>query len=264
MDELSTLQFLIVGLIFVWSGFVRSGLGFGGAVLSLPLLLLVHNDPLTFLPIISIQLLLFSAITVVYNLSRFVPEHRQVIDNHGERLPAVNWDYLKHALWIMIIPKLIGVFGVITLPGSLMSGIIFCIVAIYSLSYILDRPFVSRSRTLDVVFLILGGYASGTSLIGAPLIITVFAQHVPRNQLRNTLFALWFVLVAIKIAAFILAGVDMQLAQQLSLLPAATLGHLIGLRFHLYTLRADTKVFYRIIGSILLIISMAGIYQILI
>ena len=145
-----------------------------------------------------------------------------------------------------------------------MTMIIFCIVAVYSLSYILDKPFISNNRTLDVVFLILGGYASGTSLIGAPLIITVFAQHVPRNQLRNTLFALWFVLVTIKLAAFILAGVDMQLAQQMWLLPAATLGHLIGLRFHLYTLRADTKTFYRIIGSVLLTISLVGIYQTLV
>ena len=264
MDELSTLQFLIVGLIFVWSGFVRSGLGFGGAVLSLPFLLLVHNNPLTFSPIISIQLLIFSAITVIHNLSKFAPEHQQIIGEGGERLSTVNWGYLKHALWIMIIPKLIGVFGVITLPGELMTMIIFCIVAVYSLSYILDKPFISNNRALDVVFLILGGYASGTSLIGAPLIITVFAQHVPRDQLRNTLFALWFVLVTIKLAAFILAGVDLQMEEQLWLFPAATLGHLIGLRFHLYTLRADTKVFYRIIGSVLLTISIIGIYQALV
>ena len=98
MDELSILQFLIVGLIFVWSGFVRSGLGFGGAVLSLPFLLLVHNNPLTFLPIISIQLLIFSAITVIHNLSKFAPEHQQIIGEKGERLSTVNWGYLKHAL----------------------------------------------------------------------------------------------------------------------------------------------------------------------
>jgi uncharacterized membrane protein YfcA len=264
MEQLSNLQILLVFIIFVWSGFVRSGLGFGGAVLSLPFLLLIHNNPLIFLPIISIHLLIFSAITVVKNLAAQEPEYEQTVGEEGERLSSVDWNYLKRALGIMIIPKLIGVFGVITLPGDIMTVIIFTIVAVYSLSYILDKPFASENKALDVIFLILGGYVSGTSLIGAPLIITVFAQHVPRSQLRDTLFALWFVLVSIKLAAFIYAGVDLQLAHQLWLFPAATLGHLIGLRFHAYTLKADTVVFFRIIGSVLLLISIIGITRILV
>ena len=51
MSDLLPFQYLLIGLIFVWSGFVRSGLGFGGAVLSLPFLLLVHNAPLVYLPL---------------------------------------------------------------------------------------------------------------------------------------------------------------------------------------------------------------------
>lgn len=262
MGDLSTIQYLLIALIFVWSGFVRSGLGFGGAVLSLPFLLLVHNNPLAFLPIISIQLLIFSAITLVGNWSKSEPGYRQAIGEEGERLPTVNWAYLKYALAIMIVPKLVGVFGVITLPGDVMTVVIFCIVAVYSLSYILDKPFTANNRAVDVLFLVLGGYVSGTSLIGAPLIITVFSQHVPRTQLRDTLFALWFVLVAIKLAAFVFAGVDLQLAQQLWLLPAATVGHLIGLRFHAYTLQADTRVFFRIVGVALLMVSIIGVFQI--
>lgn len=54
-------------LIFIWSGFVRSGLGFGGAVLSLPFLLLVLDDPLVFLPIIAVHLLVFSSLTIWMN-----------------------------------------------------------------------------------------------------------------------------------------------------------------------------------------------------
>ena len=67
MSELHYYQYLLIGLIFIWSGFVRSGLGFGGAVLSLPFLLLVHNQPLVFLPLISVQLLFFSSITLLLN-----------------------------------------------------------------------------------------------------------------------------------------------------------------------------------------------------
>jgi uncharacterized protein len=263
MADLTTLQTCLIALIFVWSGFVRSGLGFGGAVLSLPFLLLVHDAPLVYLPIISIHLLVFSSITLFKNNARQRPAYQQRTGEEGETVSSVDWHYLKRVLPIMMIPKLIGVFGVITLPGDIMSGVIFVIVAVYSMTYILDKPFVSNSRALDVVFLMLGGYVSGTSLIGAPLIIAVFAQHVDRSQLRDTLFALWFVLVAIKLAAFVAAGVDLQLAEQIWLLPAATVGHLIGLRFHTYTLKADTKVFFRIIGSALLLISLVGIYRIL-
>ncbi|WP_323813530.1 hypothetical protein [Cellvibrio sp. NN19] len=67
MDELTLTQLLLVCLIFVWSGFVRTGLGFGGAMMSLPLLLLVDNRPLVYLPIIAVHLLIFSTLTVWQN-----------------------------------------------------------------------------------------------------------------------------------------------------------------------------------------------------
>ena len=57
MSDLSLIQYGLIALIFIWSGFVRSGLGFGGAVLSLPFLLLVKDAPLVFLPIIAVHLL---------------------------------------------------------------------------------------------------------------------------------------------------------------------------------------------------------------
>ena len=67
MADLAFYQYSFVGLIFVWSGFVRSGLGFGGAVLSLPFLLLVLDDPLIFLPLIAVHLLVFSSLTIWIN-----------------------------------------------------------------------------------------------------------------------------------------------------------------------------------------------------
>ena len=56
MADLLWYQYALIGLIFAWSGFVRTSLGFGGAVLALPFLLLVVDEPLLFLPIIAIQL----------------------------------------------------------------------------------------------------------------------------------------------------------------------------------------------------------------
>ena len=226
---------------------MRSGLGFGGAVLTLPFLLLILNEPLVFLPLIAVHLLLFSSLTVYRN-------HR---DTHSPT--TVNWAFLKWALPIMAIPKAIGVAGVITLPGELISGFIFVIVSIYAVSYILDRPLKSTHKTVDIFLIALGGYVSGTSLIAAPLVVPVAASRVSREQLRDTLFALWFILVAVKLAAFIWVGVDMQWQHHLWLLPCATLGHLIGLKFHDYTLRGDTAMFFRIIGSGLLVVSVVGL-----
>ncbi|SFR43451.1 hypothetical protein SAMN04488073_1166 [Marinobacter gudaonensis] len=256
MSDLANYQYLLIALIFVWSGFVRSGLGFGGAVLSLPFLLLVHDQPLVFLPIIAVHLLVFSSLTIwMNNRSRSTPGKVGA--------GTVDWGYLWRILGIMIVPKLIGVFGLITMPSDILSAIIFVIVALYSVSYIVNRPFRSGSKTVDAIFLMVGGYISGTSLIGAPLIIAVVAQHLPKEKLRDTLFALWFILVLIKMAAFIWAGVDLQLIHHLWLLPCAAVGHVIGLYAHDRMLRAETPVFFRVLGVVLLVVSSLGIASVL-
>lgn len=255
MSSLVDYQYVLIALIFVWSGFVRSGLGFGGAVLSLPFLLLVHNKPLVFLPIIAVHLLVFSSLTIWMNNRRTGKSAKQPHES------TVDWRYLWYLLAVMIVPKLIGVFGLITLPSQVLSAIIFVIVAVYSLSYIANRPFRSGSRAVDMVFLMVGGYISGTSLIGAPLIIAVAAQHLPKYKLRDTLFALWFILVFIKLAAFIWAGVDLQLIHHLWLLPCAAVGHFVGLKMHRRMLRSETPVFFRVLGVVLLSVSLVGLIE---
>lgn len=259
MSELALYQYVLIGLIFVWSGFVRSGLGFGGAVLSLPFLLLVLDEPLVFLPIIAVHLLVFSSLTIWMNNRK----SSRTDDEGHTSAGTVDWRYLWRILAIMIVPKLIGVFGLITLPSDVMSTIIFVIVALYSVSYILDRPFRSGSRTVDTVFLMVGGYVSGTSLIGAPLIIAVAAQHLPKERLRDTLFALWFILVVIKMGAFIWVGIDLQLIHHLWLLPCAAVGHVIGLHVHDRMLRAETPVFFRVLGVVLLVVSSVGMMKVI-
>ncbi|CAH0993402.1 hypothetical protein SIN8267_03551 [Sinobacterium norvegicum] len=257
MTDLSLIQYGLIAIVFVWSGFVRSGLGFGGAVLSLPFLLLIDNRPLVFLPLIAFHLLFFSSVTLI--------TARVKNKKNATNVPSgIDWPYFKYAFSIIIIPKIIGVLGLVTLPTQIMSGIIFAIVTAYALSYIFNKPFSSNNKYIDVFFLMLGGYISGTSLIGAPLIIAVMAKHVSKYQLRDTLFLLWFVLVTIKMATFIYLGIDLQLVHHLWLLPAAGIGHIIGLRFHQHLLQGEQAVFYRVLGSILLIISSIGLYQILV
>ena len=70
MESLAWYQYAAIGLIFVWSGFVRSGLGFGGAVLALPFLLLIVNDPLVFLPVIAAHLIFFSTLIMIQSTQK--------------------------------------------------------------------------------------------------------------------------------------------------------------------------------------------------
>ena len=253
MSDLLPWEYAVIALLFIWGGFVRSGLGFGGAVLTLPFLLLIRDEPLLFLPIISVHLLLFSGFTVW--------QAHRADAKRGQAVSTVNWEFLRYAFPLMIVPKLIGVAGVITLPGSLVTGFIFCTVTLYAFSYVLGRPFKSGSARIDAFFLMLGGYVSGVSLIAAPLVVPVAASRVGREQLRDTLFVLWFVLVGLKLFAFVITGVDLQWAQHLWLLPCAAVGHVLGLRFHRYSLRADTQVFFRYLGVALLMVSVAGLYK---
>lgn len=251
-------QYALIAVVFIWSGFVRSGLGFGGALFTIPFLLLIHNDPLYFLPIISLHLLFFAAITLLQSRRNEARMDRQAeID-----APQVNWPFVRFALAIMILPKIAGVIGLIVLPADLMNTIIFLMIAAYSVTYILGNPLKSNSRWLDVIFLIMGAYVSGTSLIGGPLVIAVALRHIKISEFRHTLFVLWAVLVSIKLIAFVWAGVSLNLLATLWLLPFAGIGHLVGLRFHEQFLRQDTTQFYRIIGWILLVTASVGLYQV--
>ena len=254
MADLLWYQYVLIGLIFAWSGFVRTSLGFGGAVLALPFLLLVVNEPLVFLSIIAIHLLIFSS-WIAWN------GHRQ-LQQAGSSAAVqsnIDWGYLGKALKIMIVPKLVGVVGLLTLPANVMTSIIFGIVIIYAIGYVLNKPFRSNNKYVDYVLLGLGGYVSGTSLIGAPLIVSVFATHVAKEQLRDTMFVLWFILVVIKMVSFVIAGVDLQLIHQLWLLPCAFIGHLLGEKAHRYLLNADTGLFFRVLGAVLIVVSVVGL-----
>lgn len=238
--EFNLYELIIIALIFVWTGFVRSGLGFGGGALGLPLMLFVYNQPIFWLPIIGFQLLFFSSLTL------------------RTQLQSVDWKFLLHS-YIFILPAaLIGVFGLLTLPNNWLLIFIYSITLFYALMWLINKNLHSNKKWLDRLFLILGGYVAGTSLTGAPLMVTVFMRHVKRYKLRNTLFALWFTLVVIKMLTFTAVGVDLHFYSALILLPVSAIGHVIGLKTHEFILRNDL-LFKRLIGLILAIISILGL-----
>ena len=66
----SNVELFLVSLIFMWAGFVRTGLGFGGAALGLPLMLLIGASPVYWLPVIGIHLLFFSSLTLYKSIKK--------------------------------------------------------------------------------------------------------------------------------------------------------------------------------------------------
>lgn len=239
LSELTQQQIIASIFIFIWSGFVRSGLGFGGAALGLPLMLMVDDSPLFWLPVIGFHLLFFTSLTLF------------------TRIKNVDWAYTREALKYILPAKLIGVFGLLSLPNNWLIIIIYSITFLYALMWLTNFKIKSESGWGDKSLLTIGGYVSGTSLTGAPLIVAVFMQHVSKAQLRDTLFALWFMLVTIKMATFSLFSVDLQFYSSLFLIPFAWIGHLIGLKVHDQILQNDT-LFRKITGAFLMIICILG------
>lgn len=93
-----------------------------------------------------------------------------------------------------------------------------------------------------------------------PLIVAVFMRNVAPNLLRNTLFVLWFLIVSVKMTAFVVVGIELNLMTALVLLPIAAIGHVAGLKAHEYIL-SNNELFRRISGAFLFLISVLGLYQ---
>jgi len=243
LELFSTPQFIAIGLIFIWTGFVRTGIGFGGAALGLPLLLLVDDKPLVYLPIIGTHLLFFTFLTL---LSR----------SHN-----INWPVVAKVMAIIILPKIAGLVGLFNFPTHWLVIAVFCITLFYGFTWLFNYHIKSQSKSIDFILLVLGGYVSGTSLIGAPLIVAVVAKYVNKEQLRETLFVLWIFLVALKMSAFVVYDVELQWQFSLALLPLVAIGHFIGLRTHDYLVKTDSTTFHRFLGAALIIVSVAGLFK---
>lgn len=243
MAELTLWELLFCLIVFIWSGFVRTALGFGGAALSVPLFLFVLDSPVQIIPIIGLHLLLSALLSL------------------GKDYRQIDWHYLGRSLPYLLPFKIAGVIGLFNLPANLLNTGVYLITLAYALSYITQTRWKKQHKLIDYLLLAVGSYVSGTSLIGAPLIIAVYSRYLAPNRLRATLFCLWSILVVIKLIGFIIADVSLQLDWALYTLPFAYLGHYLGEIAHQRILQLNQSQFMRWIGIGLLTICLTGIFR---
>jgi len=242
--DFSVIEIFLTALIFVWTGFVRSGLGFGGAALGLPLMLFVYDEPLFWLPVIGLHLLFFSGITL------------------RTRINNVDWGYLKKTSLYIGVPAIIGVLGLISFPTTWLLIFIYAVASFYGFLWFINLNISSSKTWTDKLLLVFGGYVAGVSLTGAPLMVAVYMRNVALHQLRNTLFVLWFCLVFLKLSTFVALGVELHWLSSLLLLPAAAIGHVVGLKAHETIVKNDQR-FKQIIGGVLVVICGLGLWDVL-
>ncbi len=243
--ELTPLTITGLVLCFLWSGFIRSGLGFGGLVLTLPFALMVVDSPLHILPVAIVHAFLIGTSTMLTGFHN------------------IDWRRLGKIVLVVSGPVALGLLGLITIPEKLLLLLVFGVVMIYSLHYI--HPFIRISGRgwSDLAALILGGYLSGLALLGSPLIVSVAAGWIERRRLRDSLLALWVILAPPKLAVLYFSGVDLHLDWQWWLLPTNLVGHYLGLKFHDYLLGLRSSGFYRWLGVTLMIVVLVGIARML-
>jgi hypothetical protein len=250
---MSSLQLTLLFFFFIWSGFVRTGFGFGANTLLLPLALLIVPNPLIIVPVVALQSFCFGGFEVAHNFQK------------------IAWREIGKMSLVLVPTFAAGVYGLINFPAKTLTLMVYGVTIFYALLYIRhgekdERKIVSSKRhqiffgeILDFGSLVLGGYVSGISMIGGPMIVAVAAKKIPRALLKNTLLMLWVFTGFFKTSAFLLAGVSLQWTLQTVTLPAVALGHFLGLKFH--DRIAQSPQFYRWIGVMLLAVCVAGIWQ---
>ena len=223
---------------------MRAGFGFGGAGLMYPIAFLVVDSVLFIVPIVGMHLLFFSGITLVRG---------------GYK--TIDWKTTLILLLLIMPPTLMGVFGLLELPDFWVLMSVYAILIVYSLGYIFNFKSTKPNLWLNFSALTVGGYVSGLSLSGAPIIAAVALQYLKKEQARSSMYVLWFFLVSVKLATLYIYDIDMQLQHQLWLLPVAAVGHFMGLRLHDYLLEVQNEKFYRYMGIALLTLSIIGLVR---
>lgn len=240
--EFTFFSVVILLIAFWWSGFVRAGLGFGGAGLMYPIAFLVVDSVLFIVPIVGIHLLIFTSYTLIKG---------------GYK--KVDWRTTFKILAIILPTKIIGILGLLQMPDFWLLMSVYIILIVYSLGYIFNIKSPKPNPWLNIPILLFGGYVAGLSLAGAPLIAAVALQYLRKEQARESMYVLWIIAVSLKLSTLYAFGIDMQWVHQLWLFPVALIGHVMGSHLHTKLQAMTSDTFYRWMGIALLVLSLTGL-----
>lgn len=240
--DFSNTEIVLIALIFMWTAFVRSGLGFGGIALGLPLMLLLRDEALLWLPIFGIHVLVFSSLAL------------------SSRLKDVDWKYLKHSVPYIAPATLVGIFGVISLPNHILVMCVYGFTLIYAIMWLINWTLSSHHALTEKLLLVFGGYIVGMALPGMTLMSSVFMRHVSKEQVRNTLYVLMISITTVRLGSFLAADINMHYLFALALIPFAYIGHYLGMKAHDFIMQ-NSELFKRIVGGMLIVISLIGLIK---
>jgi len=239
------LTLVVLFICFIWSGFLRTGLGVGATVLMLPFALLVVDNPLVIIPVVATHAVFLSTITVAQNFHN------------------VDWRYVGTFMTLIFLPFIAGIYGLISLSEKWLTLLIYTITFVYALSYIFPMKLQITNRFTDFLSLMIGGYINGLSFTGGPPLAAVMSKYVSKKQFRDTFLATVIFIAIVKLATLLFMNISLQPQLQLYMIPAVLIGHILGLRFHQHFVTMNDRDFYRWLGVVILLITILGFAKLL-
>jgi len=231
-----TEAYLIAALIILAAYFIRGISGFGSGLIAVPLLALFL--PLTFaVPLILVTDFSASA----------------ALGTHARR--QVRWDEIKPLLPFSLVGIVAGALLLVSLPRAPLLVMLGVVVLIFGTRNVLN---LHGTRTISKYWAapagFLGGAIGALFGTGGPPYVVYFNHRIhDKGELRATFSGLFLIEGGIRIAAFLITGLLLQIELLPALamaLPLVALGLFFGNRVHVGLTPAQMQ---RIIGIILLV-----------
>lgn len=238
---MDTSLLLAIGIVFV-STIIQSLTGFGFAIVSTPLLLMVYDakEVVVILQLVSVVLDTVFIFFVKAN---------------------IDWQFLKPLLIGSVIGHPIGLLIYFFVPTEgLKIFIAIVIVSFLGLSKLYHHKIEEKTLKTGIVGCMSGILNTSTSMSGPPLILYLAMSGRDKTSLRATCIAYFTIVNYIGVLAFFLAGKDFTFAMQQSIyiLPFCFLALWIGNKLFPYV---SQKMFNRIIFMMLLFTAIYTIYS---
>lgn len=232
---------LAIGIAFI-STLIQSLTGFGFAIVSTPLLLMVYDAKEV------VVLLQFLSVVLDTVFVFFVKDN-------------IDWHFLKPLLIGSVIGHPIGILIYLFVPTIGLKIFIACVILSFLfLTKIYRKQLTETSCKTGVVGCLSGILNTSTSMSGPPLIIYLTSTNRDKTSLRATCIAYFTIINYLGIFAFYLAGKDFSFAieQSIYIVPFCFIALWLGNKLFPYI---SQKLFNRLVFVMLLFSALYTIYS---